>query len=140
MWNDTLMFEFSEPISAESFQAAETNKTLKVEWGGKDVEADFQLSEDGKTMTVHLEPLELMGTITVYFDGLKDEAGLDISQNPIELKVKGKDSGEEDGYAWIIIIVVLIVLILIAVGIYFVMNSQNKASEKEEMPPEPKQI
>jgi hypothetical protein len=147
MWNDTLIFEFSEPISADSFHAAETAKTLKVEWGGKEVDADFELSEDGRTMTVQLEPLELMGTITISFEGLKDEAGLDISQDTLELKVKGKETDDdESGYAWIIIIVVLIVLILIAVGIYFVMNSQKNASGDEEkkdsneMPPEPKQI
>jgi hypothetical protein len=146
LWNDTLIFEYSESISAESFVAAKTGETLKLEWGSKVVEADFELSEDGKTMTVHLEPLELMGTITIYFDGLKDQAGLDIAQDPIEVQVKGKDDGEEPDNAWIIIIIVLMVLILIAASIYFVVNNQKKpekeaGDEREtKMPPEPKQI
>ncbi|MGA1865935.1 MAG: hypothetical protein ACMUFK_00540, partial [Thermoplasmatota archaeon] len=147
MWNSTIRIEFSEPISMESFNSAKNSGTLKLELDGKVKEAAFQLSGDRKSILVDLEPMELSGTATLYFDGLKDDAGIEIEQQPIDMKVKGKASDDEDaGMAWIIIILVLMVIVILAVVIYFAFfHKKNEGlsemkDEGNEIPPEPKQI
>ncbi|MBN1390825.1 MAG: hypothetical protein JXA22_09330, partial [Candidatus Thermoplasmatota archaeon] len=146
MWNSTIRIEFSEPISQASFDSAKTSGTLKLEIDSKVKEAVFQLSADRRSILVDLEPMELSGTATLYFDGLKDDAGVEIDQQPIDVKVKGKASDDENGgMAWIIIILVLIVIVVLAVIIYFAFLQKKEGGREERdegdgMPPEPKQI
>ncbi|MGA1873361.1 MAG: hypothetical protein ACMUHY_06785 [Thermoplasmatota archaeon] len=141
MWNDTLHIRFSEPISSQSFVSARDAGTLKLESGGKAKDAVFTLSDDRMSIMVNLEPMKLSGTVLLTFDGLKDDAGLDISQEPLEVRVKG-ESEDENGIAWVIIIIVLVLLILVAGIIYFVVSQKQagEGSEEGELPPEPKQI
>ncbi|MGA1793107.1 MAG: hypothetical protein ACMUHM_04080, partial [Thermoplasmatota archaeon] len=137
-WNETLVIGFSEPISEGSFNSAKNAGTLKLEWGGKDREAEFVLSEDRRSISVDLEPMKLTGTITLYFEGLKDDAGLDIEQTPLEVQVKGEMS-DENGIAWIVIIIVLLIIVIGAAVVYFAFIGKKESGEGE-LPPEPKQI
>jgi len=141
MWNSTLKIEFSEPISSASFISSRDAGTLNLKWGGKEQEAEFLLSTDRKSIMVDLEPLKLFGTITLNFDGLKDDAGLDIDQVPLEVKVKGDDSEDDGpGLAWLIIIIVLVILLIAGVVIYALFLQKKDEKTENELPPEPKQI
>lgn len=133
---EVLNFVFSEPVTRASFDAATVEKKLKVVWGGKERDAVFLLSADGRTISIDLNGLAPIGTVTVTMDGLKDDAGNNIQARTLSFKVAADedDPPVDDLVLTIVIgIIILIVIIVLFILIYGGSKKKDDAQGDEEM-------
>ncbi|MEA3558332.1 MAG: Ig-like domain-containing protein, partial [Candidatus Thermoplasmatota archaeon] len=137
-WNDTIEISFNEPITEASFEAARSGELLKVEWGGAIMDVLFDITADGKTISMDLNEQVLIGDITVTISGLKDQAGNEMETLSVELSVTApEEDGKDNGLIIIALISAGLILVLVFGAVIFLMN---KGGEETDMPKEPKLI
>jgi len=117
--DEVLHFTFSEPVTRASFDAAKADKKLKAVWGGKERDAVFTLSADGRTISMDLNGLAPLGTVTVTLEGLKDEAGNTIQPRTLAYKVAADE--EDPPIDDLVLIIIIGVIILIVIIILFIL-------------------
>ncbi|MCU0799443.1 MAG: hypothetical protein MUC62_07205, partial [Candidatus Thermoplasmatota archaeon] len=117
--DEVLNFAFSEPVTRASFDKAKTDKKLKIVWGGKERDAVFSLSADGKIVSLDLNDLAPVGTVTVTLDGLKDDANNTIQSRTLSYKVAADE--DDPPLDDLILVLVIGVIILIVIVILFIL-------------------
>ncbi|MGA1822519.1 MAG: hypothetical protein ACMUIG_08325 [Thermoplasmatota archaeon] len=137
--NGSLMIPLSEAVTPESFQDALASGGISAMYGDEPAEADFTLSEDGKTIHIDLKDEKAeKDTLDIKISGLKDEAGNEVAPRTIPVKMKTDDGGGPSILIPVIIVIVVLLVLVVIIGIILFLFMGKE--EDGENPEEPKQI
>ena len=140
-WNGTILVEFSEPVTRDSFESALESGAIRLDWGDEARDVEITLSGDGTEIMIALDEQVPVGGVKLTISGLRDEAGNEMGALTMDLNIKGEEENGPGSLWFIILVVFLIIVVVVAIMLYFFLVRKGEDDMDEETLPDlPKNI